>query len=111
MYKGSVRLRVSVPTQTIKAQENHIHEYSAHSWTVTYDPSVPALEDSTGFRSRCTLTISPFTFRRKNREAPGYAMSSILLLLNLRERDKPTIFDRRRKRMKQGYTQLPKRAR
>lgn len=81
---------------------------NVHSSTGTYDPSVPALEYSRGFRPRCALTISPFTFRRKNREAPGYEMSSILLLLNLREKDKPIIFDRRRKRMKKGYTQLPK---
>ena len=84
---------------------------NAHSWNGTCDPSFSALEYSTGFRPRCPLTISPFTFRRKNREAPDYATSFILLLLNLRERDEPTIFDRRRKIMKQGYTQLPKGAR
>ena len=81
---------------------------NVHSWTGMYDSSAPALEYSTGFRPFCALTISPFTFRRKNREPPGYAMSYILLILNLRERDKSMIFDRRRKRKKQGYTQLPK---
>jgi len=71
---------------------------NVHSWTGMYDSSAPALEYSTGFRPFCALTISPFTFRRKNREPPGYAMSYILLILNLRERDKSIIFDRRRKR-------------
>jgi hypothetical protein len=71
-------------------------------------PVFQASEYSTGFRPRCALTISPFTFRRKNQDALGYAMSSIHLLLNPRERDKPTISERRRKRMKQGYRQLPK---